>query len=172
MTSSVAGLTTGIVLPPDGVAPLAVDQQLLATEHVDPTCLHASHVALKARCAAFAASRYMLFMPRVLTIPVNFGVRFSRFAAIPSFASSLWNSSCCSSRSIARPSPKPASRPDCTARLMRPTARLALCGGVNCSRVGDHRVEERPARRARSVAPDLGDEAERQRPRPSSSGGR
>src|SRR5262245_43458119 len=51
---------------------------------------------------------------------------------MPSRASSDSNNSCCSSRSSARLSPKLISRPDCTARLIRPTALLALRGGVNC----------------------------------------
>src|SRR5204862_6642601 len=87
-----------------GVAPLVVDQELLVID----------------RCRWHASYR-----------PLNCGWRFSRFAAMPSLASSLWKSSCWSSRSIDSPSRNPASAPDCTARFIRPTARLALCGGVN-----------------------------------------
>src|SRR3989440_2761315 len=51
---------------------------------------------------------------------------------MPSLASSLWNSCCCNSRSIARPDSKGTSAPDCTERLIKPTAFEALCGGQNC----------------------------------------
>src|SRR2546422_11333115 len=51
---------------------------------------------------------------------------------MPSFASSLWNSCCCSSRSSVSPLSNGTSAPDCTARLIRPTALEALLGGQNC----------------------------------------
>src|SRR5690349_20882645 len=64
--------------------------------------------------------------------PLNSAMRFSTLAAIPSFASSLWNSCCCSSRSSASAVSKGISAPVWTDRLMRPTAFDALCGGQNC----------------------------------------
>src|SRR5207237_3675929 len=64
--------------------------------------------------------------------PLNSATRFSTYAAMPSFASSDWNSCCCSSRSSVRPDSNGTSAPDCTDRLMSPTALEALCGGVNC----------------------------------------
>src|SRR5436190_1042315 len=64
--------------------------------------------------------------------PLNSAMRFSTLAAIPSFASSLWNNCCCSSRSSARAVSKGISAPVWTDRLMRPTAFDALCGGQNC----------------------------------------
>src|SRR3989442_7306962 len=64
--------------------------------------------------------------------PLNSATRFSLYAAMPSFASSLWNSCCCSSRSIASADSNGTSAPDCTARLISPTAFDALCGGQNC----------------------------------------
>src|SRR6267378_4932328 len=67
-----------------------------------------------------------------LHFPLNSAIRFSWFAAIPSLASSLWNNCCCSSRSIARLDSNGTSAPDCTARLISPTALEALCGGQNC----------------------------------------
>src|SRR5437764_3363066 len=63
---------------------------------------------------------------------VNSATRLSLKAAMPSRASALWNSCCCSSRSRAWPEASGSSAPDCTARLIRPTARAALCGGQNC----------------------------------------
>src|SRR6266545_4585890 len=51
---------------------------------------------------------------------------------MPSLASSLWKSCCCSSRSIASALSNGTSAPDCTDRLMSPTALEALCGGQNC----------------------------------------
>src|SRR2546427_778469 len=42
---------------------------------------------------------------------------------MPSFASSLWNSCCCSSRSSVSPLSNGTSAPDCTARLIRATVR-------------------------------------------------
>ena len=53
--------------------------------------------------------------------------------ARPVILLSLSNSRCCNSRSSARPSLNPASSPDCTARLMCPTAIEARFGGVNCA---------------------------------------
>src|SRR5207247_2915321 len=67
-----------------------------------------------------------------LHFPLNSAIRFSWFAAIPSLASSLWNSCCCNSRSMARPLSNGTSAPDCTERLINPTALDALCGGQNC----------------------------------------
>src|SRR2546430_2026016 len=64
--------------------------------------------------------------------PLNSPTRFSTLAAMPSFASSLWNSCCCNSRSRARADSKGISAPVCTDRLIRPTALEALCGGQNC----------------------------------------
>src|SRR5205807_8081090 len=64
--------------------------------------------------------------------PLNSATRFSTYAAMPSFASSDWNSCCCSSRSSVRPDSNGTSAPDWTARLIRPTAFDALWGGVNC----------------------------------------
>src|SRR5439155_1565402 len=63
--------------------------------------------------------------------PLNSAIRFSTLAAIPSFASSLWNSCCCSSRSRASADSKGISAPVCTDRLMSPTALDALWGGQN-----------------------------------------
>src|SRR5204863_3153739 len=64
--------------------------------------------------------------------PLNSATRFSTYAAMPSLASSDWNSCCCRSRSSVRPDSNGTSAPDCTARLIRPTAFQALRGGVNC----------------------------------------
>src|SRR5690349_831445 len=64
--------------------------------------------------------------------PLNSATRFSTLAAIPSFASSLWNSCCCSSRSRASAVSKGISAPVWTERLIRPTALEALWGGQNC----------------------------------------
>src|SRR5205807_6694375 len=64
--------------------------------------------------------------------PLNSATRFSTYAAMPSFASSLWNSCCCSSRSSVSPLSNGTSAPDCTARLIKPTALEALLGGQNC----------------------------------------
>src|SRR3954466_8112886 len=61
--------------------------------------------------------------------PANCGLRFWLYAARPSFASSLWKSCCCSSRSIPRADSNGISQPLCTERLIRPTARAALFGG-------------------------------------------
>ena len=44
---------------------------------------------------------------------------------------------------------EPGLGPDCTARLIRPTARLALCGGHELARVVEHRLDERAARQPR-----------------------
>src|SRR5207253_3332060 len=62
---------------------------------------------------------------------VNVAGRLSTYAARPSFASSLWKSSCWFSRSMASADSIGTSHPLCTARLMRPTALAALFGGVN-----------------------------------------
>src|SRR5438128_2166126 len=51
---------------------------------------------------------------------------------MPSFASSDWNSCCCSSRSSVSPDSNGTSAPDWTDRLISPTALDALWGGVNC----------------------------------------
>src|SRR5207247_10025878 len=64
--------------------------------------------------------------------PLNSATRFSTYAAMPSLASSDWNSCCCSSRSSVRPDSNGTSAPDWTARLIRATAFEALWGGVNC----------------------------------------
>src|SRR6185295_5422734 len=64
--------------------------------------------------------------------PLNSATRFSTYAAMPSFASSDWNSCCCSSRSSVSPDSKGTSAPDWTDRLINPTALDALWGGVNC----------------------------------------
>src|SRR5262249_13401781 len=64
-------------------------------------------------------------------LPVNLAGRFSTYAVSPSFASSLWKSCCCSSRSMASASLNETSSPDWTERLMRPTAFDALLGGTN-----------------------------------------
>src|SRR5213080_392646 len=58
--------------------------------------------------------------------PLNSATRFSTYAAIPSFASSDWNSCCCSSRSSVSPDSNGISAPDWTERLIRPTAFDAL----------------------------------------------
>src|SRR5437764_703419 len=63
--------------------------------------------------------------------PLHSATRFSTLAAMPSFASSLWNSCCCSSRSSASADSKGISAPVCTDRLIRPTAFDALWGGQN-----------------------------------------
>ena len=75
-------------------------------------------------------------------------------------ASSLSNSRCCSSRSSARPSVKPISSPDCTARLMWPTALLALLRRRELLRVVDapRRAKVRPFRSR--LAPDVIDQAD------------
>src|SRR5215472_2514126 len=64
--------------------------------------------------------------------PVNLAIFLSTYELRPSFASLLWKSSCCSSRSMASASENGTSAPDCTARLMLPTAFAALFGVVNC----------------------------------------
>src|SRR5207247_9385102 len=61
--------------------------------------------------------------------PLNSATRFSTYAAMPSFASSDWNSCCCSSRSSVSPDSNGTSAPDWTDRLIRPTALDALWGG-------------------------------------------
>ena len=89
-TSSVAGLITAIVLPDD-------------------------------------EGRHSLLMSRLLLIhgdgrtlpPLELRLALLQVGGRPSFASSLWNSSCCSSRSSARPSRNPP---------RRRTAPRASCG--------------------------------------------
>src|SRR5881394_116838 len=66
---------------------------------------------------------------RLAYFPANAGLRFWLYAPSPSFASSLWKSCCCSSRSIASALSSGTSHPLCTERLMRPTAFAALFGG-------------------------------------------
>src|SRR5262249_8393966 len=63
-------------------------------------------------------SHWTSHLPARNHLPVNLGGRFSLYARIPSAASSLVKSRCCSSRSRAIPSWKPTSMPDSTARLM------------------------------------------------------
>src|SRR3989441_3090017 len=62
--------------------------------------------------------------------PWNAGLRFSRNARKPSFASAIAKRRFCNSRSRAKPSYIGISRPSVTERLMRPTARAACCGYV------------------------------------------
>src|SRR5207247_5632004 len=61
--------------------------------------------------------------------PLNSATRFSTLAAMPSFASSDWNSCCCSSRSSVSPDSNGTSAPAWTDRLITPTALDALWGG-------------------------------------------
>src|SRR5688572_32988943 len=61
--------------------------------------------------------------------PAKLAFRFWLYAPSPSFASSLWKSCCCSSRSSASADSNGISAPLCTERLMRPTAFAALFGG-------------------------------------------
>src|SRR5690606_8396783 len=90
-----------------GVRPLAIDEQTVLREPLDG-------------------------QGRGHQSALNWALRFSTYAAMPSFASWLWNSCCCSSRSIARASWNGSSAPVCTERLMLPIAFDAMFGGVNC----------------------------------------
>src|SRR5439155_26701382 len=69
------------------------------------------------------------YSPPLHYFPANCGFLFALYAPRPSFASSLWKSCCCSSRSTASALSSGISQPVCTARLILPTAFAALFGG-------------------------------------------
>src|SRR5581483_3033748 len=101
--------------------PFPVDQQ---TARLD-SCFCRNHVHSHFNHGAAGAS------PMAHYFAVNVAGRFSTYAARPSLASSLWNSSCWFSRSTASADSMGISHPVCTARLIRPTAFAALFGGQN-----------------------------------------
>src|SRR2546426_2868574 len=68
--------------------------------------------------------------------PLNSATRFSTLAAMPSFASSLWNSCCCNSRSRARSE-------EHTSELQSPcnlVCRLLLEKKKNYSKIDQHYI--------------------------------
>src|SRR5215472_2653829 len=108
--------------------PLAVDQHPSRLDF----CLCCDHVSCSLTTALAALLRTSQQVWSMLYLAVNVAGRFSTYAAKPSLASSLWNSNCWFSRSSANADSIGISHPDCTARLILPTALAALLGGQNC----------------------------------------
>src|SRR5437899_6027998 len=83
----------------------------------------------RAQCSVLSVLARYRALSTGLYFPANCGFLFALYAPSPSFASSLWKSCCCSSRSTASALSSGISHPVCTERLILPTALAALFGG-------------------------------------------